>query len=247
MLDVDFEFFSPVELDFHGLKNLLRQLFDADADQLDLSGLADLIISQPSLGTTVKCDGEGSDPFAFLTLLDLKAHAANPAVKSLVSYLSSRAGTSDSLSDVPTLLASPTAHVALLLSERLLNMPTEIVPPLYTMLADELDQHTFTHFLLPSKVYTEVASALPSADRPKKKARQPTEEVFYFHAEDEALARVAKAVGGWDYVAGGEEGRSDAKRAFQEAGIRPTGYTLLFEAARWKEAVKVVGEYLGQA
>ena len=54
-------------------------------------------------------------------------------------------------------------------------------------------------------------------------------------------------MGGWDYVAAVEEGRSDARRAFQEAGIKPTGYALLFEASKWADAVKTVGEYLVQA
>jgi len=75
MLDVDFEFFDPQPaIDFHGLKSLSRQLFDLDAQLFDLSALADLILSQPTLGSTVKCDGNESDPFAFLTVLNLHQH-----------------------------------------------------------------------------------------------------------------------------------------------------------------------------
>lgn len=47
MLDVDFEFFDPQPIDFHGLKTLLRQLLDVDHQLFDLSALADLILSQP--------------------------------------------------------------------------------------------------------------------------------------------------------------------------------------------------------
>jgi protein BCP1 len=42
----------------------------------------------------------------------------------------------------------------------------------------------------------------------------------------------------------GEEGASDAKRAFQEAGIRPQGHLILIEANRFNDAIKGVGEYL---
>ena len=75
MLDVDFEFFDPQpEVDFHGLKTLLRQLLDIDAELIDLSALSDLILSQPLLGSTVKVDGNTTDPYAFLTVLNLHAH-----------------------------------------------------------------------------------------------------------------------------------------------------------------------------
>jgi hypothetical protein len=75
MLDVEFEWFDPQpEVDFHGLKNLCRQLFDIDAQLFDLSALVDLILSQPLLGSTVKVDGNESDPYAFLTVLNMHEH-----------------------------------------------------------------------------------------------------------------------------------------------------------------------------
>ena len=75
MLDVEFEWFDPQpNVDFHGLKTLLRQLLDIDAQLFDLSALADLILSQPLLGSTVKVDGNESDPYAFLTVLNLHIH-----------------------------------------------------------------------------------------------------------------------------------------------------------------------------
>ena len=75
MVNVDFEWFDPQPaVDFHGLKNLLRQLFDVDAQIFDMSALSDLILSQPLLGSTVKVDGNESDPYAFLTVLNLQEH-----------------------------------------------------------------------------------------------------------------------------------------------------------------------------
>lgn len=80
MLDVDFEWFDPQPaIDFHGLKTLLRQLLDVDAQLFDLSALADLILSQPLLGSTVKVDGNESDPYAFLTVLNLHEHRVRRA------------------------------------------------------------------------------------------------------------------------------------------------------------------------
>ena len=74
-LKVEFEWFDPQpENDFHGIKTLLRQLFDADAPSFDLSALTDIILAQPLLGSTVKVDGNETDPWAFLTVLNLQEH-----------------------------------------------------------------------------------------------------------------------------------------------------------------------------
>ncbi len=74
-LKVEFEWFDPQpENDFHGIKTLLRQLLDADAPSFDLSVLTDLILAQPLLGSTVKVDGNETDPWAFLTILNLQEH-----------------------------------------------------------------------------------------------------------------------------------------------------------------------------
>lgn len=75
MLNVDFEWFDPQPgVDFHGIKTLLRQLFDVDAQLFDLSALTDLLLAQPKLGSTVKVDGNETDPYAFLTVLNLHEH-----------------------------------------------------------------------------------------------------------------------------------------------------------------------------
>ena len=75
MLDVEFEWFDPQpEHDYHGIKTLLRQLFDADAHLFDLSALTNLILAQPLLGSTVKVEGNETDPYAFLTVLNLYEH-----------------------------------------------------------------------------------------------------------------------------------------------------------------------------
>src|SRR5687767_13331348 len=74
MVDVNFEFFDPKEIDFQTIKQLMIQLFSSDAELFNLSELSELIISQPLLGTTVKVDGSDSDPYALLTVLNMNEH-----------------------------------------------------------------------------------------------------------------------------------------------------------------------------
>ncbi|KAJ5881135.1 Protein bcp1 [Penicillium subrubescens] len=99
MVNVDFEWFDPQPaVDFHGLKNLLRQLFDNDAQMFDLSALADLILSQPTLGSTVKVDGNESDPYAFLSVLNLQEHKDKPVIQDLINYFKAKAAANPALS-----------------------------------------------------------------------------------------------------------------------------------------------------
>ena len=56
------------------VKRLASQLFQGDAKSMELQDLADLVLSQPRVGTTVKCDGKESDPYVFLTVVNLHVH-----------------------------------------------------------------------------------------------------------------------------------------------------------------------------
>ncbi|KIW01959.1 uncharacterized protein PV09_06796 [Verruconis gallopava] len=257
MLDVDFEWFDPQpQFDFHGLKTLCRQLFDIDAQLFDLSALVELILSQPLLGSTVKVDGNETDPYAFLTVLNLHVHRELPVIKNLTNYLARQA--SGHLSKLPDLLsAGSNSQVGLILTERLLNMPSEISPPMYTMLLEEIqwaleekEPYEFTHYLIWSKVYHEVVSTLDAedAERPKKKSKASkqgmSDEVFYFHPEDEILHKYSLAYGNFEYEIKQDDGASDARRVFSEAGIKPMGHLILIEASRFADAVKAIADYL---
>ena len=77
-VNCDFEFFDPQKQDFLGIKHLLRQLFDADADMFDLAALSEIILSQPLVGSTVKTEGHEGDPLSFLTVLNLRVHQVRP-------------------------------------------------------------------------------------------------------------------------------------------------------------------------
>ncbi|KAI0813810.1 putative actin cytoskeleton organization and vesicular protein [Xylaria sp. FL0064] len=248
IVNVDFEWFNFNEkIDFHGTKSLIRQLFDVDANLFDVSALADLVLSQSTIGSTVKTDGEESDPFAFITALNVQEHRQKKPVAQLIEYLSAKARATESLAPIPDLLASG-QHIGLVLSERLINMPSDVVPPLYSMLVEEIEAavedkepYEFTHYLIVSKTYNEIESTL-AEERKKKKGRQDA-ATFYFHPEDEVLQRHATAYGSYPFTKT-DDAVADSKRAFQEMGIMPMGSMILIEASKFADAVKAVGEYL---
>lgn len=251
MVNVDFEWFNfDPEIDFHGIKGLLRQLLDVDSQLLDMSALSDVIIQNQTIGSTVKVDGKGNDAYAFLTALNLREHRDKKPVADLIEYISTKASQSGDealAAAVPKALAEQ--HVGLVLGERLINMPPEISPPMYSMLVDEVEAavedgepYGFTHYLVLSKSYNEVQSILDGETQKRKKAREEA-PMFYFHPEDEVLQKHAVAHGSFPFTKD-DESVADSKRAFQEMGVRSMGSLILIEAAKFPEAIKKVAEYL---
>ncbi|KUI68167.1 Protein BCP1 [Cytospora mali] len=251
MVNVDFEWFNfDSEIDFHGVKTLLRQLFDVDSQLLDMSALTDLILHNQTIGSTVKVDSKANDAYAFLTALNLNEHKDKKPVADLIEYISTKAtqsGNENLAATIPKVLAEN--HVGLVLGERLINMPPEISPPMYSMLVDEIEAavedkepYEFTHYLVISKSYNEVQSILDGETQKRKKAREEA-PMFYFHPEDEVLQKHAVVYGSFPFTKD-DESVADSKRAFQEMGVRSMGSMMLIEAAKFPEAIKKVTEYL---
>ncbi|KAF4126878.1 protein BCP1 [Geosmithia morbida] len=256
IVNVDFEWFNfDPEIDFHGTKGLLRQLFDVDANLFNISALADLVVSQNTIGSTVKVDGKATDAYALATVLNLTENAHKEPIGDIAKYLADKARTNPSLSSaVPPLLAGTAGgkqQVGIIFSERLINVPPEIAPPLFSMMIDEVEAavedkepYDFTHYLIISKTYREIESALDVEDRKRKKAKGGEPATFYFHPEDEVFQKHAIAYGSYNFTKENELA-ADSKRAFQEMGIKPFGHMILIEASKFPAAVKAVQEYIG--
>ncbi|KFH47101.1 hypothetical protein ACRE_019820 [Hapsidospora chrysogenum ATCC 11550] len=249
IVNVDFEWFNfDPEIDFQGTKSLLRQLFDVDSSLFNMSALADLVLSQPTIGSTVKVDGKATDAYALVTVLNMAEHAQKEPMNDIAKYLVQKARTNDSLSAIPPLIEGG-KQVGLIFSERLINVPAEIAPPLYSMLVDEVEAavedkepYEFTHYLILSKTYQEVESTLDAGDRKRKKAREEA-STFYFHPEDEVFHKHALAYGSFNYTKE-DDVAADSKRAFQEMGVKSTGHMILIEAGKLPNAVEAVQKYL---
>ena len=154
-------------------------------------------------------------------MLNLHTPRDKAVIKDLTKYLISKSA-NPGLKDLPALLDPESdAQVGLILTERFVNMPHQIVPPMYSMLLEEIqwanqekEPYEFTHYLVLSKTYTEVESKLDAEDdRPAKKSKKGANggagEVFYFHPEDEVLGRYAVGNCGFEYGKQGEEGSRD--------------------------------------
>ncbi|ODV87761.1 hypothetical protein CANARDRAFT_25978 [[Candida] arabinofermentans NRRL YB-2248] len=237
-VDVDFDFFNlDPEVDFHATKNFLRQLFGEDSSFLQLSDLSDFILKENHVGTTIKTDGNSSDPFSLLSVINITKNTSNKAVKSLVDYLIEKSSSKTQLNVLlrQVLASNSKFRTGLIISERLINMPVETVPPMYRMLLEEMEnsenadeEYNFDYFLIPSRVYKIVTSTIDqemededekrSKKRSKKSGNQ-ADEYDYFHYEDEVLESNSLHYGYFDFT--NKSGEADARRVFNDYGFEP--------------------------
>ncbi|RXW12832.1 hypothetical protein EST38_g13024 [Candolleomyces aberdarensis] len=190
LINVDFDFLSPnPDVDYQAIKRLLRQLFGRDAEQFNLHELTELILSQTNIGSTIKTDGEESDPYALLTVLNMHVHHEHPSIKAIAQYCLSKASETPSSSTLhstlQTLFSQSENHVGLIICERLINMPVQTIPPLYNMLKDEVRNavsqnlpYKFSHLLFISRTYhlsleeeSQLANSISESEARKKKGK----------------------------------------------------------------------------
>ncbi|KIK04152.1 hypothetical protein K443DRAFT_430833 [Laccaria amethystina LaAM-08-1] len=239
LINVSFDFFNPnPKVDYHALTRLLSQLFSRDAERLQIPSLVELILAQPRVGTTIKTgdaeEGEEGDPYAVLSVVNVNVHLqrGNGGVRAVVEYVLGKAAEAEVrgegvglCEELKRLLTNGQGqgqgqenerhHVGLVICERLVNMPVQVVPPMYRMLVDEIDgalrdgePYRFSHLLFISRAYhlseeEEALLAHPSTRRqPKSKKMRPAtsqqqqqerprDGVYSFHPEDDLISQVS--------------------------------------------------------
>lgn len=194
IVNIDFDFFNGnPEVDFHAFKNLLRQLLGPqESNRVQISQLADLMLESPT--TTIKTDGQESDPYCFLSFVNYKEHRDSDYAQ----YL--RKVDPKITAFLQSIDSNQAKTCALVLSERLINMPAEVMPPLYKVTLEDVtktlgNDKNYDFYIILSRKY-EVNFDIDSDDeedtnsRSKKRIKQV--EVDFFHPEDRYFEKYAK-------------------------------------------------------
>jgi len=255
LVDVDFEFFDPhPSVDYLAMKRLFIQLFQGDSESLNINGVVDLVLGQPLVGTTIKCDGKESDPYAFLTVLNMHVHQNDPSMKALTQYILEKSKSNPGAEAMLQVLLGPSGlrsenHVGLLLSERLINMPVQVVPPMYRMLTDEIqwanddnEPYKFTHYILVSRIYrltaeeaAELHAKAPQSKRHKGGLPTNTGGVFPFHPEDEVLEKFASHIFDYSFT-------SSQPREQDSFGLDTGGRVMIIPSEKLPQIVSTLNE-----
>lgn len=201
IVQADFGFFDPKLEDFHGVKLLLQNYLDEKP--WDLNGFVELILGQPTVGTVVKLDGndqveEGDeqDLYAVVSALNFGRYGGHHCIRELKEFLVGVCGDENVKRKLKVLLEQQASDVGLLVSQRFVNCPHQLVPPLYDALFDEVswameDEPTkelrksfcFKFYLLVTRIYENKQSNHSNA-----KAKNNSEEpIIYLKVEDEVF------------------------------------------------------------
>ncbi|DBA84963.1 TPA: hypothetical protein ACH3X2_005704 [Trebouxia sp. C0005] len=191
-VDVNFEFFDPQEVDFHGLKALLQTYLDGSP--YNCSELVDTVIKQKTVGTVVKTT-DSVDPIALLTVLPLRRYTSLTCLKEIKTYVGAKCNSKTQQSFQQ---AWDDAHTGLLLSERLVNCPPQLAPPLNQALFDEItwaqedeptqelrDSFKLKQYILVSRVFTDPSAPLAAQTKKQKVGKPQDAVIVYARPEDE--------------------------------------------------------------
>ncbi|MED6159395.1 hypothetical protein PIB30_041962 [Stylosanthes scabra] len=142
VVQADFSFFDPKPNDFHGVKTLLQTYLDDK--EWDLSGFVDLILAQTTVGTVVKIeDDEDEGLFAVVSALNLWRYREQKCITDVKEFLLSKAHQEKGIADKLRLLLEEQARdIGILVSQRVLNLPPQLLPHLYEALFDEVSWAT---------------------------------------------------------------------------------------------------------
>ncbi|WOO81382.1 Protein BCP1 [Vanrija pseudolonga] len=249
MINVDFDFYNlNTDVDQIAIKRFLRQTLSHDDNLIDVHPLADLILSEASrlgAGTSIKTDGEESDPWGLLAVVDIRHAQETPALKPLIDYFLS---TSPPAALASVLDKSHASRPALLFSLRMLNLPLPLIPPLYKMIGSELADADFSHYVLWGRGYklqgTEAATGLEldqaTKGNKKKKGGNTTGPglvagSFTYHPEEDLIDARAKVVHTYPL-------KTAPSRDDEAFGVEQFGRLVLADAAGLAKAVEDMEE-----
>lgn len=205
VVNVDFEYFDPKPDDFHGVKALLRTYLDDEV--WDVSAFTDLVLAQTTVGTVVKA-GEDDSPIGLLTALNLGRYLKSSCMTEIHKYLRVKSAHKAESALLEDFWGKQANETALLISERLINVPLELAPPLYQGLFEEVmwatedeptqelrDSFKIKNYLYLTKVFEEILKDNKGENKEQTKTQldgsEITGELIYIKPEDEILHQLS--------------------------------------------------------
>ncbi|KAL9415289.1 hypothetical protein AB3S75_043552 [Citrus x aurantiifolia] len=209
VVQADFVFFDPKPDDFHGVKILLQTYLDDT--QWDLSGFVDLILAQTTVGTVVKIEGDDENtPFSIVTALNLGRYKDHKCIEELKEFLLKVCQEKDVIKDLGLLMGEQAHDVGLLVSQRLVsqrvvNFPPQLLPPLHDALFDEVSWATedeptselrnsfrFKCYLPVSKIYKHKnANQKNNRNLIRRSGSDSGDRIVYIKPEDEIFHKLS--------------------------------------------------------
>ncbi|XP_075259515.1 protein BCCIP homolog isoform X2 [Convolutriloba macropyga] len=229
-VNVEFEAFPPSDTDFQSLVALLGRLFYKSEPQIDLAQLANWIIGHNYVGSVLKTNSaevddeddesesddvmdEDDTVYGITTVVNLRQTPSGKEEgfkQSIINYINHKCNSPE----IQTVLNNSSKTVGLLITERFVNIPPLLAPPMLKCLSKEIESakqkkmpYNFSHLILVSKSY-DVSSQGPNTTDglpPCLEFINPEDEIFQQYAQCVASFPVPEA----EDLVGGSWGPKD--------------------------------------
>lgn len=203
-IDVNFEGFTAEDDDFHGIKRLLSQTFRGL--DVNLTDMSDIIVQQNYVGSVIKqviddveeamevdndaLEGEPDEESDYVFGVNTVVNINNTKKKStcldklrteLITKCTNSSASDEIKNKIREALSQTKENVGLLISERLVNLPSDIAVPAYSSLLDEMQEAVkiglpfdFKYLLVICKLYK--LKTLKAKKKEKKLKNQGDEQ-----------------------------------------------------------------------
>ena len=138
-VDVDFGFMNICDDDYHGVTLILKNLLSGEYNG---ASLADAILEQQNIGTTVKTDDNEGAICAIASILNPHQYDKYEGVQQLKNYIlkNARASGSQKAKEMTeAIFGSQILVPGIVIKERLINVPMQISPGLHQVLLDDIN------------------------------------------------------------------------------------------------------------
>lgn len=186
----------------------------SDLKDFDAGELAKLVANQVSVGSMVKNDESGKEqPLGFISAINMHRYKDKKCIKQIKSYFLSHCGGEANQKKLKALFDDTSKPLGLVLQDRVINMPQQLVPPLHQALMDDIewavkdDQESekvrktfdFQNFLMLGKCFyaedrdNQLKDPSDNAGKKKKKRAKTAgkQETEYFRFEEEYYEKVS--------------------------------------------------------
>ena len=140
--NVEFNFSNILENDYHSLKSLLQPNFMFE--NINVGTLADLLIAQhEDVGTTIRADDQIFGLFSYVPLssnLAKKSHSS--FIDEFYNFLKLKCKNADEANKnkILELIGDKNVNLGLIISERIVNLPEETIPPALGLATKEINE-----------------------------------------------------------------------------------------------------------
>lgn len=201
VVQADFAFFDPKSDDFHGVKLLLQTFLDDN--EWDLSDFVELILQQTTVGTVVKIENDDDNcVYAVASALNIARYKDHKCIAEFKEFITKACQEENTRDKLRWLLGKQDSKVCILVSQRMVNLPPQLLPSLYDALFDEISWATedepteelrrsfcFDYYLLVTKMYKHLNAHQKKTVRSSKD--DADDDIIYSKPEDELFHKLS--------------------------------------------------------